>query len=151
MLEEYDRSDTTEPSNTTEPDIWYRDGIRFECQQCGDCCRTHGVVWVNSQDIAKMAYHLGLGYSEFRNTYLRDIEGRLTIGETEKGDCLMLDLETYRCIVYPVRPEQCSSYPFWPRCLASRQVWSRRREKCPGINKGRLWTYEEIQQRMCNY
>ncbi len=95
-----------------------------------------------------MSYYLGMGYSEFRITYLREIDGRLTIGETDKGECLMLDTKTDRCSIYPVRPDQCSSYPFWPRCLASPEVWSKRREKCPGIDKGRLWTYEEIMQRM---
>lgn len=132
----------------TEPEVWYRYGIRFECQQCGDCCRAHGVVWVKSEEIAKMAHYLGLRYAEFRNTYLIEVCGRLSIGETEKGECLMLDPKTDRCTIYPARPDQCSSYPFWPRCLASPQVWSRRRAKCPGINKGRLWTYEEILQRM---
>jgi len=141
-------SDIDDEIDTAEPGVWYIAGIKFECQQCGDCCRAHGVVWVNSEDIAKMAYYLGLGYAEFRNTYLRDIDGRLTIGETENGECLMLDPKTDRCTVYPARPDQCSSYPFWPRCLANPQVWSRRREKCPGIDKGRLWTYEEILQRM---
>ncbi len=141
-------SDNAEHEAVDEPSVWYKDGIRFECQQCGDCCRTHGVVWVNSQDIAKMAYYLGLGYTEFRNTYIRDVEGRLSLGETENGECLMLDIRTGLCQIYPARPDQCSSYPFWPRCLASPEVWLRRRGRCPGIDKGRLWTYEEILQRM---
>ncbi len=119
-------SDNAEHEAVDEPSVWYKDGIRFECQQCGDCCRTHGVVWVNSQDIAKMAYYLGLGYTEFRNTYIRDVEGRLSLGETENGECLMLDIRTGLCQIYPARPDQCSSYPFWPRCLASPEVWLRR-------------------------
>ncbi len=131
-----------------DPDIWYKDGLRFECQQCGDCCRIRGLVWVNPSEIAKMANYLGLGYAEFRKTYIREVGSRLTLDETKKGECLMLDLETGLCKVYPVRPNQCSSYPFWPKFLASSEVWQRRRSKCPGLNRGRLWTYEEIQNRI---
>ena len=130
------------------PDVWYKDGLRFECQQCSNCCRIHGVVWVNSVEIAQMANYLGLGYSDFRKTYLREVGGRLSIRETKRGECLMLDLNTGHCKIYPVRPNQCSTYPFWSRFLASQQSWERLHSKCPGLNRGRLWTYEEIQNRM---
>jgi Fe-S-cluster containining protein len=146
MSSEAENADINEPIN--EPYVWYKDGLRFECQQCGECCRTHGVVWVNSWEMAQMALYLELGYAEFRKTYIREIGGRLSIGETEKGECLMLDPETGRCKIYPARPNQCSSYPFWSRFLASRSSWTRRHVKCPGMNRGRLWTYEEIQKRL---
>jgi Fe-S-cluster containining protein len=141
-------SGNAEDMDAVEPEVWYKAGIKFECQRCGDCCRAHGVVWVKPEEVAKIAYYLGMGYSEFRNKYLRDVDGRLTIGETDNGECLLFDPKTDSCSIYPVRPDQCSSYPFWPRCLANPEVWSKRREKCPGIDEGRLWTYEEIMQRM---
>lgn len=135
-------------TDANEPSVWYKDGLRFECQQCGDCCRIRGVVWVNSLEIAQMANYLGLGYAEFRRTYLREVGGRLSIGETKKGECFMLDPKTGRCKIYSVRPNQCSTYPFWSRFLSGPQSWARQRSRCPGMNRGRLWTYEEIQQRM---
>ncbi len=131
-----------------EVDVWYKEGVRFECQRCGDCCRIHGVVWIKPDEAAKIAYYLGMGYAEFRYRYLQEVEGRLTVGEMENGECLLFDAKTNSCSVYPVRPDQCSSDPFWPRCLASQEAWSRRRAKCPGIDKGLLWTYEEIIQRI---
>ncbi len=132
----------------SDPPAWYKDGLRFECQKCGDCCRVHGVVWVNSTEISQMANYLGLGYSDFRKTYLREVCGRLSIGETKKGECLMLDRKMGQCKVYPARPKQCSTYPFWSRFLSSKQSWDRQHSKCPGMNRGRLWTYSEIQSRM---
>ncbi|MFB3763891.1 MAG: YkgJ family cysteine cluster protein [Methanotrichaceae archaeon] len=141
-------SGNSEQAGLDDLNIWYKDGLRFECQQCGDCCRIHGVVWVNSAEIAQMANFLGLGYSDFRRNYLREIGGRLSIGETKRGECFMLDPKTGRCKIYAVRPSQCSTYPFWGRFLASRHLWDRQHSKCPGINRGRLWTYEEIQNKM---
>ena len=134
----------------TEPEAWYRAGLRFECQQCGDCCRIQGVVWVDSEEIAQMARYLGLGYSDFRKTYLIEVDGRLSLGETEKGECFMLDLKTNRCKIYPARPNQCSCAPFWSIFLASPEAWADQRAKCPGMDAGRLWTHEEILQRMRN-
>lgn len=139
---------STEHIDTNEPSIWYKNGLRFECQQCGDCCRIRGLVWVNASEIAQMARHLRMGYTEFKKTYVREVGSRLSLDETLKGECLMLDLKTGLCKAYPARPRQCSSYPFWPKFLSSPEKWERQRSRCPGLNRGRLWTYEEIQNKM---
>lgn len=135
-------------ADSDETPVWYKDGLRFECQKCGDCCRIRGLVWVNASEIAQMARYLGLGYTEFKKTYVREVGSRLSLDETPRGECLMLDLKTGLCKIYPARPNQCSSYPFWPKFLASSEKWQRQRSRCPGLNRGRLWTYEEIQKRM---
>ena len=37
-------------------DLWYADGWRFSCTQCGDCCSgSEGYVWVNQAEIDAMA------------------------------------------------------------------------------------------------
>ena len=39
---------------------WYKDGLQFECSQCGDCCTgAPGYVWVNKQEIAALAADIG--------------------------------------------------------------------------------------------
>ena len=39
---------------------WYKDGLRFECTQCGACCSGEpGFVWVADEEIAGMAGLLG--------------------------------------------------------------------------------------------
>ena len=35
---------------------WFKDGLRFECTQCGDCCTgSPGYVWVNDEEISALA------------------------------------------------------------------------------------------------
>ena len=37
-------------------DVWYSEGLRFECSQCGDCCTgAEGYVWVNQAEIDAMS------------------------------------------------------------------------------------------------
>ncbi len=39
---------------------WYKDGLRFKCTQCGDCCTgAPGYVWVNQAEIEGIAAELG--------------------------------------------------------------------------------------------
>jgi Fe-S-cluster containining protein len=49
-----------------------------------------------------------------------------------------------KCGVYEARPLQCRTWPFWPGNLASREAWEEAAGTCPGINRGRLWTLDEI-------
>jgi len=37
-------------------------------------------------------------------------------------------------------------WPFWPSNLASAGAWNSTAQKCPGINRGRLYSYEEIEK-----
>src|SRR5690606_15561824 len=48
-------------------DRWYRDGLRFECTQCGNCCTgMPGHVWVDEADIARIAEYLDKPIGEIR-------------------------------------------------------------------------------------
>lgn len=50
------------------------------------------------------------------------------------------------CMIYDVRPMQCRNWPFWPGNLQSPDDWNAAAKKCPGINKGRLYSFDEIQK-----
>jgi Fe-S-cluster containining protein len=41
---------------------------------------------------------------------------------------------------------QCRNWPFWPRNLDSPDGWNIAAAKCPGINKGRFYTFDEIEK-----
>ena len=51
-----------------------------------------------------------------------------------------------KCMIYPVRPSQCRMWPFWPSNLANPAAWNETAQKCPGINRGRLYSCEEIEK-----
>ncbi|MCF6154216.1 MAG: YkgJ family cysteine cluster protein [Candidatus Brocadia sp.] len=122
---------------------WYKEGLRFECQRCGRCCRGEpGVVWVNKREIEKISAFLSITQNAFAKNYLRTINDRFSLLEYGNGDCIMYD---NGCKIYDVRPCQCRSFPFWTSNLENRSEWEKVKKTCPGIDKGKLHTLEEIQ------
>ena len=125
---------------------WYREGLRFECQEgCAQCCGGEpGVVWVTPDEAEAIAKHLGITLEDFYKSHARRVGRRVSLIEMPNGDCVMLGKA--RCRVYPVRPAQCRTYPFWPWNLESPSDWAALTRECPGVNKGKLYAYEEIEE-----
>src|SRR6185437_3307857 len=93
---------------------WYKEGLRFECTQCGDCCTgAPGYVWVNRQEIEQLAALVGLDTADFEKRYVRTVGVRKTLVEFDNGDCVFFDGKSRKCTVYDARPRQCRSWPFW--------------------------------------
>ena len=129
---------------------WYIAGLHFECIQCGRCCSGpgEGYIWVTKPEIEFIADFMKTTKDELRRKYLRRISLRTTIIEhrTTK-DCIFLqNIEGQRrCIIYPVRPSQCRAWPFWSGNLSRPDAWNKATGKCPGINRGKIYTCEEIE------
>lgn len=116
---------------------WFDDGVRFRClgAECGTCCSGKmgpGAVWVDQQEMERLAAHLGLGVHELKRRFIRRLEGRYSLKETSDYDCIFLQ-PGRGCSVYEARPGQCRTYPFWGRVMASRVTWNIEAESCPGI------------------
>jgi len=127
----------------TEP--WYSDGLRFECQRCGQCCSgAPGYVWIGTGEIAAMAVQLGITPAEFGKQYCRRVWLRISLLEKPGGDCVMLTPEG--CGVYASRPMQCRTWPFWHDLVDTASHWEEVCEECPGANHGRLYTREETER-----
>jgi hypothetical protein len=46
--------------------LWYKDGLRFECQRCGNCCRGKpGTVWLKKREIKDTSALLGISLNRF--------------------------------------------------------------------------------------
>lgn len=128
-------------------DVWYSDGLRFECSQCGDCCTgAEGYVWVNQAEIDAMSARLQISSDVFEKQFVRRIGVRRSLTERSGGDCVLLDAETRGCTVYEDRPRQCRTWPFWNSNLKSAASWDEAAESCPGCNKGDLVPLEKIQE-----
>ncbi len=53
---------------------WYRDGLRFECTQCGACCSGEpGYVWVDDSEVAAMAEEIGITMEAFERKFVRQV------------------------------------------------------------------------------
>ncbi|MDR4510034.1 MAG: YkgJ family cysteine cluster protein [Candidatus Brocadiaceae bacterium] len=125
---------------------WYKEGLRFECQRCGNCCRGEpGAVWVDKSEMARISSFLGIALSAFAKNYLRKIYKRFSLLEYGNGDCIM-----YRdgCRIYTVRPCQCRTFPFWKLNLESKSEWEKRKETCPGIDRGKLYSLKDIEENL---
>jgi Fe-S-cluster containining protein len=132
---------------TTQP--WYKDGLRFECTQCGDCCTgAPGYVWVNQAEIVELAGMVSGGdVEEFERKYVRKIGIRKSLIEFSNGDCVFFSNETRGCTVYEGRPRQCRTWPFWDSNLKTEEAWNDTCEICPGSGTGSLYQLEQIEER----
>jgi Fe-S-cluster containining protein len=129
---------------------WYSTGLHFECLGCGRCCSGpgEGYIWVERAEIEIIAHFLKMPVSLLRNQYLQRRGFRTTIIEQPlTKDCIFLrNIEgEKRCLIYPVRPNQCRAWPFWSSNLISVDTWNEAAQKCPGINRGELYTHQAVE------
>ncbi len=123
---------------------WYRDGLAFECTRCGACCTgAPGYVWVNAQEIARLAEFRGEPVEQFSARYVRRVGESYSLIEKPGGDCVFWDKQS-GCTVYGARPAQCQTWPFWPENVESPDAWEAVQSHCPGSGRGRVFTLEEI-------
>jgi Fe-S-cluster containining protein len=130
---------------------WYIGGLHFACQQCGRCCSgpQEGVIWITRQEIKILAKHLSQSPNDVQKKSLKRLRLSFSIRENPcSKDCIFLvNINGSRtCAIYDVRPMQCRNWPFWPNNLNNPDDWNAAAMKCPGINKGRLYTFDEIEK-----
>jgi hypothetical protein len=124
---------------------WFKDGLRFQCTQCGDCCTgAPGYVWVNADEIAALAAHKGLAVDEFEAQFVRPVGSRKSLIEFQNGDCVFFDGTSRKCTVYGARPRQCKTWPFWKSNLETPADWQHTCQVCPGSGKGQLYSVEAV-------
>ena len=123
----------------------YRDGIRFECTGCGECCKSRGryqFVYVTLEERRRLAAHFGMKLVTFTKTYCRKTDEYFHL-KNPGTECQFLD--GVRCTVYHARPQQCRTWPFWPGNM-QRKLWEEEvKPGCEGIGRGRVYSLEEIE------
>ena len=85
---------------------------KFECQQCGNCCRGDGFVRVRADDVDRMAAFLKCSAEAFTRRYTRLSDDRrgLCLIDRKDGSCIFLQPKG-RCRVHSVKPKQCRDFP----------------------------------------
>jgi len=133
----------------------YSKGLKFSCiYDCDQCCRGEpGIILVSKNDMENISTYLNISIYDFMNNYstlITDlfsinygyIKKAYSINEIDDGSCIFL--KDKKCLIYPVRPLQCRSYPFWPSIIKTEKNWEDEKRYCPGINRGKLYSFEEI-------
>ena len=132
----------------TTPEPWYKDGLRFECTKCGDCCKSwEGSIWLVGDDLSVLAKHLNMPEQEFAIKYTNNNFEDLQIQRKSNGECPFLANGT-TCSIYEAQPNQCRSYPFMRLIENSQENWNNITKKCPGANQGTLIDADEITARI---
>jgi len=130
---------------------WYIGGLHFQCDACGNCCSgpDEGYIWTTKPEIKFIADYIKISIESFRQKYTKRFGLRTSLIEDQTTkDCIFLKKTDSRktCTIYPVRPNQCRTWPFWPCNLLSPDAWNAAATKCPGINRGKQYSFEEIQK-----
>lgn len=130
-------------------DKWYKEGLRFTCTQCGNCCTgAPGYVWVTREEIRRIADVLEREDGWLPPEMLRRVGFKYSLTERSNGDCVFLHHVNGRrvCSIYTVRPLQCRTWPFWDVNLKNPQAWADAGEVCPGMNNGKHHNFVAIEQ-----
>ena len=129
------------------PKPWFHKGLKFECTQCGNCCRTHdeySFVYLAEGDITALTEHLELDRATFLERHCQEEDGWITLRIDEPA-CPFLN-DAGGCSVYEARPKQCRTWPFWVENL-KRATWEGPvSDCCPGIGKGELVSADEVKR-----
>jgi uncharacterized protein len=125
---------------------WYKEGLRFGCTQCGQCCTgSPGYVWVTEEDISEMATFLNTTIEKFKRQYIRIRENRMALAERKSEDNACIFLKDRKCLLYKARPKQCRTFPWWQENLNTEESWKLAALTCEGINEqAPLILYEDI-------
>jgi Fe-S-cluster containining protein len=126
--------------------VWYAEGLRFECSQCGNCCSgSPGYVWLTVDDMVRIAEQLRMEFDDFTTAHVRRIGNRYSLIEKANYDCTFLTRDAQGksgCGIYSVRPMQCRTWPFWDDNLKSPNAWERASSHCPGMCEAEAPKYE---------
>ncbi len=126
---------------------WYKDGLKFKCTQCGNCCGgSPGEVHVNDAEIEQLAKRFEVSEVEFKAMFTeKALDGGLTLRDRRNYECVFYD-RNKGCVVYEDRPTQCRTWPFWRVLVHSPRHWTEAAKNCPGLNTGPTHSLEKIEE-----
>ena len=133
---------------------FYENGLNFECQRCSFCCgHSPGFVYLSKRDLLALCDFKKMTIQDFVARYCRWADYYygtqvLALIEQKNYDCILWDKG---CSCYEARPVQCSTYPFWSWMIESEESWNECSRDCPGMNKGKLWPREVIEENKKKY
>lgn len=113
---------------------WYKEGLRFQCTECGKCCTgSPGYVFLGESDIERLSRHFSLTKEVFLSRFAKKVNGRFSlIDQPGSVDCIFL--KNKKCSAYEARPTQCRTFPWWIEQIRDEDSWQKAAQFCEGIN-----------------
>jgi len=108
------------------------------CDSCqGNCCiGESGNIWINKQEVEKLALHLNITLDELREKYIEKRGYKYSIKEVQLSydnyACVFFNLEKKQCSIYESRPIQCRTFPFWDYFKQNKEEVIK---ECPAIDE----------------
>ena len=108
------------------------------CDSCqGNCCiGESGNIWINKQEVEKLALHLNITLDELREKYIEKRGYKYSIKEVQLSydnyACVFFNLEKKQCSIYESRPIQCRTFPFWDYFKQNKEEVIK---ECPAIEE----------------
>lgn len=96
--------------------------LKFNCKQCGKCCKGVKKLILTAKDIEKIKAFTG------REDFFKFREGINYLKLTKEKGCIFL--RDNKCSIYPVRPLVCKMYPL--QIMLEDRRWVLNRNPCPG-------------------
>jgi Fe-S-cluster containining protein len=120
------------------------ENLHFECTQCGECCERPGMIYLDDDDIDRIATYLEIDEAEMKRDRLTHDHGTWVIKVTRRRKCCFY--VDKKCTVHPIKPQQCKSYPFWPENVCTAPEWREAKTHCEGIGRGREYDAETVRR-----
>jgi Fe-S-cluster containining protein len=126
---------------------WYKDGLQFECTRCGNCCCNANYpdidvgLYVSMKELIRLSNFLKKDVNWIMNTYCKRMPDGWTF-RIPNGRCPFLN--EHECSIHPARFVVCRVWPFLPYHMESKDRWDESAKLCPGLNRGKLYTEDEI-------
>jgi uncharacterized protein len=114
-----------------EEDLFRKAMDRFDCTQCGTCCRGEGGIYLAEEEIERIACFLNLSCKEFLKQFCISKNGKIYIHIREDGYCHFS--KEGRCSIHEVKPVPCRQWPFFKPMLADQANWETARNSCPAL------------------
>lgn len=123
---------------------FYKQGLKFTCTTCGECCKLPGGrVELKISEAENISAFLQRTMDEFLERFCTVEESGIYLKDNAEQHCIFLENTT--CAIYQVRPLQCRTFPFWPENLKSPYRWKQLRSFCQGVDRGNFHTAEQIE------
>ena len=105
----------------------------FDCKMCGHCCLGKGGIFLQPEEIDRIAAFVKETPESFTTRFCYRKNGRVYIKSGSDDYCIFFDRDK-QCLIHPVKPRPCSAWPYYPALLKDEGSWRMAQEACPGIN-----------------